>query len=268
MLAALASTVDTHLNWGSSYWTNDIYKRFVCEKWRKTQPSDRSLVWVARGANLLILAIALVVMTRLGSIASAWRTSLLFGAGMGGVLVLRWLWWRVTAWGELAAIAASAVLAPILLHVFDAETADSEALRLLAMFAASTATGIVTSMLTARAPTAGMVAFYRRTRPPGFWGPVAGEAGHEPHADRQRLLTGALAVAVAALSLFSLLTAFASLVAGSPAPTWFPWRAPWIAILFVVGLGLVPIWRKLLGTLDRDVTGREQRAPRTPGGDD
>jgi len=25
MLAALASTVDTHLNWGSSYWSNDIY---------------------------------------------------------------------------------------------------------------------------------------------------------------------------------------------------------------------------------------------------
>ena len=33
MLAALASTVDTHLNWGSSYWTNDIYKRFICQSW-------------------------------------------------------------------------------------------------------------------------------------------------------------------------------------------------------------------------------------------
>lgn len=31
MLAALASTVDTHLNWGASYWTNDIYRRFICE---------------------------------------------------------------------------------------------------------------------------------------------------------------------------------------------------------------------------------------------
>ncbi|MDQ3365863.1 MAG: sodium transporter, partial [Myxococcota bacterium] len=115
MLAALASTVDTHLNWGSSYWTNDIYKRFVCEAWRKRTPSARNLVWVARGANLVILAIALVVMTRLGSIATAWKTSLLLGAGMGGVLVLRWLWWRVTAWGELAAILASGILAPVLL---------------------------------------------------------------------------------------------------------------------------------------------------------
>ena len=32
MLAALASTVDTHLNWGASYWTNDIYKRFLSQR--------------------------------------------------------------------------------------------------------------------------------------------------------------------------------------------------------------------------------------------
>ena len=39
MLAALASTVDTHLNWGASYWTNDIYKRFLCRAWLKREPS-------------------------------------------------------------------------------------------------------------------------------------------------------------------------------------------------------------------------------------
>ena len=32
MLAALASTVDTHLNWGSSYWTNDLYSLAI---WRR-----------------------------------------------------------------------------------------------------------------------------------------------------------------------------------------------------------------------------------------
>ena len=31
MLAALASTVDTHLNWGASYWTHDLYARFFCK---------------------------------------------------------------------------------------------------------------------------------------------------------------------------------------------------------------------------------------------
>jgi Na+/proline symporter len=38
LLAALASTLDTHLNWGASYWSNDIYKRLICEHWLKRKP--------------------------------------------------------------------------------------------------------------------------------------------------------------------------------------------------------------------------------------
>jgi Na+/proline symporter len=245
MLAALASTVDTHLNWGSSYWTNDIYRRFVCQSWRKVEPSDRSLVWVARGANFLILAIALVIMTQLGSIASAWKTSLLLGSGMGGVLILRWIWWRVSAWGELAAILASLVLAPVLLLWFETDAADAEATRMLIMFVASTATGIVVSLITGPETAERLKDFYRRARPPGMWGPVAQSAGVDPRADLRRLTSGFAAVVIASLSVFSLLTAVGSLLAGSSPPTWFPSRIGWIAVLFVVGAGLVPVWWKL-----------------------
>ena len=55
LLAALASTIDTHLNWGASYWTNDIYKRFICQAWRKTEPSGRALVRVARDDHSVLL---------------------------------------------------------------------------------------------------------------------------------------------------------------------------------------------------------------------
>lgn len=250
MLAALASTVDTHLNWGSSYWTNDIYKRFVCQSWLKKTPSDRSLVWVARAANLGILLIALVVMTQLGSIASAWKTSLLLGAGMGGVLLLRWLWWRVTAWGELSAILASAVLAPILLFAVGGDGPDDEAIRLIVMFIGSTGTGIAVSLLGRRENMSGLVEFYKRARPPGMWGPVAREAGTDPEADRRRLLRGLLAVVIAAFSIFSMLTAIGSLIAGSPPPVWFPWRIPWVITVGVVGVALIPVWRRLSRTLD------------------
>src|SRR5690606_36506606 len=57
MLGALASTVDTHLNWGSSYFTNDIYKRFICKNVLKREPSPKALVWVARSTNIGILII-------------------------------------------------------------------------------------------------------------------------------------------------------------------------------------------------------------------
>ncbi len=251
MLAALASTVDTHLNWGSSYWTNDIYRRFICQSWLNKTPSDRSLVWVARGSNFGILLIALVVMTQLGSIGSAWKTSLLLGAGMGGVLLLRWVWWRVTAWGELSAIVASAVLAPVLLFGVGGDAPSDEAMNLLVMFAGSTITGIVVSLVGPRESMAGLVAFYNRARPPGLWGPVAREAGADPDADRKRLVRGMAAVVLAAFSIFSLLTAVGSLIAGSPPPTWFPWRIPWLITVAVAGICTIPVWRRLSRTLDR-----------------
>ena len=71
LLAALASTIDTHLNWGASYWSNDIYKRLVCQEWLKRDAKNSELVIVARLSNILILIIALTIMANLGFIQKA-----------------------------------------------------------------------------------------------------------------------------------------------------------------------------------------------------
>ena len=238
MLAALASTVDTHLNWGSSYWTNDIYKRFVCPNILKREPTQRSLVWVARSANIGILLVAIGVMTQLRSIQTAWQISLLLGAGMGIPLVLRWLWWRITAWGEIAAIAASTLFAPILIL-----GVEQDALRLLLMAVVATAACLAASLLFGPESKETLVAFHARAHPPGFWRGIADES--EEKVDRVELRRGLMAMAVCALSVFSLLCGIGSWMAGSPPPVWFPWRAPWIALNLVVGLGTIPVWWKL-----------------------
>ncbi|MFQ5937815.1 MAG: sodium:solute symporter family protein, partial [Acidiferrobacterales bacterium] len=240
MLAALASTVDTHLNWGSSYWTNDIYKRFFCPYVLKREPTPRSLVWVARAATVFILLLSLLIMGRLTSIDAAWKASLLLGAGMGVVLVLRWLWWRITAWGEISCILASLVLAPILLS-----TDWDEAVRLLVMAVGATTTGIVVSLLGRPEDKDRLVDFYTRARPPGFWKPIAALVGEDGEEDVRRLYRALGAMLLCALSVFSLLAGFGSWIVGSPAPTWFPWRVPWIAGLLVVGIGLIPVWWRL-----------------------
>ncbi len=240
MLAALASTVDTHLNWGSSYWTNDIYKRFFCPHVLKREPTARSLVWVARGANGLIILFALLIMTRLTSIETAWKTSLLLGAGMGVVLVLRWLWWRITAWGEISCILASLLMAPILLMV-----QLDEAVRLLIMAVGATTTGIVVSLLGGPEHEDRLLDFYTRARPPGFWKPIAMLAGDDGEEGVRRLYRGLSATLLSALSIFCLLTGLGSWMSGSPAPTWFPWRVPWMAGLLIVGIGLIPVWWRL-----------------------
>jgi SSS family solute:Na+ symporter len=233
MLAALASTIDTHLNWGASYWTNDIYRRLVCQAWLGREPSGRSLVWVARLSNLLVLAVAAVVLTRLDSIQTAWKTSLLLGAGMGPPLVLRWLWWRVTAEAELASIAVSALLAPILLA-----TVEPDGARVLIVTVATTAVAIVVSLLGPSTPGPRVLEFYRRVRPPGFWGPVATACGEPGDAAVARLGHGLSVTLRSALAIFCVLVGIGSWLIGSPPPAWFPWQGPWIAAMLLAGVSL------------------------------
>lgn len=244
MLAALASTLDTHLNWGASYLSNDIYKRFICETWQRRQPSQRNLVWVARGSNALILVLSLLLVPMLGSVQTAWKISLMLGAGMGVMLVLRWLWWRINAWGELVAIACSLVLAPVLLFTLDGS--DNEALRLLLMAFGSTLAGITASLVAGPDPREKLEAFYERAHPPGFWGPIANGSGTEAASvSVRKLWRGILTIALASLSMFSLLVGFGSWLASSPPPTWFPHAELWRFAVLAVGFALLPIWLRL-----------------------
>ena len=242
MLAALASTVDTHLNWGASYWTNDIYKRFICRAWLKIEPSGRALVWVARVANLLILGIALVIMTQLTSINQAWQINLLFGAGLGVVLVLRWIWWRMNAWAEIAAMVVSAVVAPVLILSLDD---TQQPLRLLLAATAATMAALVTIWIAGPENRERLTAFYRRVRPPGFWGPIAAEVEGCDNACSARLAQALGAVVLCSISLYSLLVGLGTWLVGSPSPVWFPARAVWVGGLVMIGLILCPLWYRL-----------------------
>lgn len=239
MLAAFASTVDTQLNWGASYWANDLYDRFVCGALLRRVPSRRELVWVARASSVLTVVGALGLMPFLPSIRAAWHLSLLFGAGVGTVLVLRWVWWRMTAWGELAAIVAAAALVPVMLTVVSDE---HDAARLLGVAAGGAIAAVAVSVLGPPEPMSGLRVFYAKVRPPGFWHPVAKAAGEPDHDGPRRLGTGAARTGAAALSVFCLLTGLGSWLVGSPPPLWCPWREVWILGLLLVGVALSPVW--------------------------
>jgi Na+/proline symporter len=246
MLAALASTLDSHLNWGASYWANDLYARLLCRAWRGREPSGRELVWVARASNLLILALALAILTQLTSIQSAWKMSLLLGAGMGGPLVLRWIWWRVTAAAELGAILVSSSLAPVLLW-----GVRDEGARMLLMTLASTGAAVAISLRSSVEPSDAVLEFYRRVRPPGFWGPAARACGESPERSLERLRRGLLTTAGVALAVFCLLVGVGTWLFDSPSPTWFPWREPWIAALLALSALLAArFWRECASDTD------------------
>ncbi|MCH2169140.1 Na+:solute symporter [Myxococcota bacterium] len=245
MLAALASTVDTHLNWGGSYWTRDLYERFLMRGWLKREPGARSLVWVARASSLGILLVSLGIMTQLESIQSAWQASLLLGAGMGVMLLLRWFWWRINAWGELSSIVASMLLAPALLWGLPGEA--FEATRLLLMATGSTTAGVIASLWTAAESPEHLLGFYERVRPPGFWSRGLKRAGAPELAgeSEQRLGRGLAATGLAGLSVFALLVGLGSWLVQAPPPNWLPDRALFVGACLLLGCALVPVWWKL-----------------------
>lgn len=237
LLAALASTVDTHLNWGASYWSNDIYKRLVCERWWRRQPKNRELVIMARLSNLLILAIALIIMANLGSIQKAWYVSLLFGAGMGSVLVMRWLWERINLYSELAAMATSLIAAPIIL--FRTQTEEWE--RLAIMAALSTAAAIAVTFFTPRTKNEVLRSFYAKVRPMGFWRRTAKLVGEEPSKPVKKLARGVNTTLFASASLFLFLIGCGKLLIHMPGePVIWAWLCIALAII------ISPMWLKHL----------------------
>jgi len=237
LLAALASTIDTHLNWGASYWSNDVYQRLICSRWLKRKPKNKELVVIARLSNVLILAIALAIMANLGSIQTAWFISLLFGAGMGSVLVLRWLWERINLFSELAAMAVSLIVAPLLLIL-----TDQEWIRLLSMAVVSSMAAIGITFFTNSTDKNVLVKFYRRVKPAGFWKKTAVSAGDDPRVPIKNLMKEIKAILLTAISLFFMLIGVGKLLIPSPG------QSVLIPIVYIaLALIFIPFWwRKAL----------------------
>ncbi|UCG61738.1 MAG: Na+:solute symporter, partial [Candidatus Zixiibacteriota bacterium] len=232
LLAALASTIDTHLTWGASYWSNDIYKRIISKAWLKREPSEKELVVVARLSNVLILIVALLIMANLGSIQTAWYITLLFGAGTGAVLVLRWLWERINLYSEIAAIITSLVLAPIILF-----TVDDEWLRLLLMATISTVVVVTVTLLTKPTEESILLKFYRQVEPPGFWRRTSQKAGMDVNKPIRRFTSGAYLTVTVSLSVYLLLVGFGKILLPSSQGS-----VVTATVYIVLGLASVVLW--------------------------
>src|SRR5438034_10568626 len=64
----------------------------------------------AQVATVFLTLGSAVVTFYLDSIAGAWKRLLVTGAGTGGVLLLRWYWWRINAWSEVSAMLSAFVV--------------------------------------------------------------------------------------------------------------------------------------------------------------
>jgi Na+/proline symporter len=106
VLAAYRSTIETHLNWGTSYLVHDFYRRFL-----KSGETEKHYVFAGRVTTALLMIVAALMTYALGTAKEAFDLILSVGAGTGLIYLLRWFWWRVSAWSEIAAMIGSFLVA-------------------------------------------------------------------------------------------------------------------------------------------------------------
>jgi Na+/proline symporter len=108
LVAANSSTILSHLNWGASYLVHDFYRRFL-----KPKESEKHYVFMARMATILLFVVSSALVFVLQTAQEAFNLILQVGAGTGLLYLLRWFWWRVTAWCEIAAMLSSFLISVV-----------------------------------------------------------------------------------------------------------------------------------------------------------
>ncbi len=176
-ISAYMSTISTQLNWGSSYLTNDLYKRFMSDG-----QSDRHYVMIGRIFTLIIMAVAVFATSQIEMIDEAAQFLIASGAGLGMVLILRWYWWRINAWTELSATLAPLLGLAISKYILVNYVPESFYYHNGDFIFTVLFTSLVWLVVTfSTKPTDSKVleAFYDRIKPGGFWGPFATAASAE-----------------------------------------------------------------------------------------
>ncbi len=156
--AAYMSTIATHLNWGTSYLLNDLYRRFY-----SVGRDENHYVLASRAITILLMIVSVIVTLFINRISGAWEFILQCGAGLGLVLILRWFWWRINAWSEISAMITPFVVYPFML-LFDIKFPES----LFYLTGVTTLVWLTVTFLTKPVNDDKLKEFYKKVYPGGI----------------------------------------------------------------------------------------------------
>ena len=178
LLAAFMSTLDTHLNWGSSYLVNDVYKPYL-----RPGRDKRHYVNAGRLAMAVLILAAVAVATQLTGLLNAYKYLSVFWAGLSFVLIARWYWWRINAWSEVAALVCASLFGNSLFFLLpDSNGEDWFAVRMLANFLVTALVCVaVTYATSGKQPSGQVLRFYKKMRLDGAgWKRIRRITGIQP----------------------------------------------------------------------------------------
>jgi len=173
LIAANSSTNLTHLNWGASYLVHDFYRRFV-----KRDATEKHYVLVGRIVTIGIFFVAGAMVFVLETAKDSFDIILQVGAGTGLLYLVRWFWWRVNAWCEVAAMVSSFLVSVALLVARKSGLAIPTHYALMITIAVTTLCWVLVAYFGPGTDRKTLVEFYKKVRPfgPG-WKAVRREAG-------------------------------------------------------------------------------------------
>ena len=234
IFAAYRSTIETHLNWGTSYLVHDFYQRFL-----RPQSSQRELVFAGRLVTVLLMGAGIGFTFLLDNAKDAFNLLLSVGAGTGLIYLLRWFWWRINAWSEVSAMAASFLVSIGFFVAGKMGHAAPSTTVLLTTVAITTVVWLLTTYLTPPVPEEALAAFYAKVRPAGpGWARVRATAGLPPSPDSPAQALGGWVCGLAAI--YGALFATGAFVYGKPVPGVF-----WGVVSAAGIIGLITIGRRI-----------------------
>ena len=191
LIAAYMSTISTHLNWGASYLIDDVYRRFY-----NPDCGEQHYVRMGRFSTLGLMLISSWVALQLETAMQAFQILLQIGAGTGLVFLLRWFWWRINSWTEIAAMVISFLTALYFgfVHTQIGFQSWSPSNTLVVSVAITTAGWLVITMITEPEDNETLINFYRKIRPLGpGWNTIIHQADvKDPGTDNNSELTASL----------------------------------------------------------------------------
>ena len=167
LVSAYMSTISTHLNWGSSYVVNDFYKQLI-----NKNASEKELVNVGRISVVILMIISSIFALALTNAYQLFDIILMFGAGTGSIFILRWFWWRINAWSEIAAMLSSGLISMLFANEKIASAIFNENFiepyfKLPVIVLITTIVWLVVTFVTKPDDDQKLIEFYKKTRPGG-----------------------------------------------------------------------------------------------------
>jgi Na+/proline symporter len=173
LLAAYVSTLSTHLNWGTSYLVHDLYRRFI-----STDRTERHYVAVGRVVTALLMLLAALLTLVLDSARQGFELLMSIGAGTGSIYLLRWFWWRVNAWSEIAAMVSSFAVASGFFIAGRMGAGVPSHVALLVTVLLTTVVWVTVAFVAPATDRETLASFYRLVRPAGpGWQTIRHEVG-------------------------------------------------------------------------------------------